>query len=147
MVNETDQTVSMMQFGVRHLFFVFTLIAVFLVFRQWGVSLRNEGIVVLGEMSVCAASSVYVAMHRSKYAHVFLIAALTSFVCVSSWAIERVYCSAGTSFLRTPPSLSAALTMDPELNMILVAFQTIAMTLIGGSIGSLCKYLWSWKSA
>ena len=146
MVEDIGKDASRMQYRTRHVFVAIVLIGVFLLFRQWGVARKNEGIVILGVPFVSIASSLYAAMHCARYRLIFVIAAFSSFLCLTSWAIERVYESPGTYFLRTPPSLSAGLTTHPELNMLMVAILTIANTLIGGLIGSLSKYLRSWNS-
>ena len=127
-------------FNLRDVFFVATMAAIFLSARQWAISLEDERFVALGISIVGFATPVYAVLRKARYIFVYLFSAMASFVVSTEWACECVFKSADTSFLRNhtiPGSYSA----DTELNALMVIVSTIGMTVTGGTLGAICKFL------
>ena len=127
-----------MTLNLRDLFFVTTLVAAYLGMRQAAIRTEVDQWIGFGILGIGVAVAVYAAQRNWTYFTIFLLAGLSALLLATSWALECVYLSAGTSFLRKHP-IQSKYTTDPELNTIVVIVGTILVSFFAGVLGSALK--------
>ena len=127
------------QFGLGQLLFVTAIIAIFFSIRLFGIRTEDQRVFGFAPIVVGILVAGFAGSNGASYFAIFGWTGLASLMAAASWAFECVLESPGSLFMRRHPQ--AQYTVDPELSAIVVAILTIVSTLIGGSLGSVVRYV------
>lgn len=121
-----------MQFRLAHLLFAVTLVAVFFAMRRWWIA--SEDAQVAGWAVIVVAVLCGVCLGTSKCDVLVLLAgsALTGFLAASAFAVERIFHSPDTEFLRRYEAL-----VQYSDGLKWNAFEVVALTFISAFAGGL----------
>ncbi len=140
--NTTPQRLT--RFTLREAFLALAVVAVFCSLRSWSIAVEDERLIAVAPLVVASMVAALLAMRGAGYAVLFAGAGLASLVAATSWALECVLESPGTSFLRRHP-IQAQYSVDAELNAIGVVVITTASTLVGGVSGVVLRFITRWS--
>ncbi len=142
-ISPTKSSFGIAALNLRDIFGFTTIVAAYLGLRHAAITFEGEMLIAYGLLGIGITVSIYSVIRDLKTIHLFLLPALVTLLLGSSYALERVYESPGTLYLRKH-RIQAPYVSDPQLNLIGVIVGTVLVTVIAGTIGFAFKLLYDW---
>ncbi|MHB0956317.1 MAG: hypothetical protein ACYC1V_08055 [Pirellulaceae bacterium] len=121
------------------MFAAVTLCSVFLAVQAWWAS-EDDRIAGLTPIVIAVLTGCYCGQSRWNPALAWGVSGLVGFVAASAFALETVFHSLATDFLRRHP-IDAQYSHGPELNALAVLIVTTIAFIAGGGAGFLTRYV------
>ena len=128
-----------MQFRLAHLLAMVGLIAVYLALRSWWVAVESERLAGLTPIVFSTICGLLLGALVDRYFVIFLSVAIVALLASTSFALECVFESPATDFMRRH-RIQAQYSGDEDLQMFAILVITSVSTVIGGGTGSLVQF-------
>lgn len=129
-----------MRFRLVHILFLNVIVALFFTMRAWWIISEEVDIAGLTPIVLAVVCGVAAGMARYKYSTIFLLVAVVAASASIAFALECIFESTATEFLRRDP-IQTQYSSDVELNLIMAFVVTGVANLIGGAAGAGARFI------
>jgi hypothetical protein len=118
---------------------VTAMFAIHFALRAATIKMHNEGFIMSAPLVLAVVAGCTSGLLRKPYTLIFSVALVTSFLSSSAWAYERVNETSAIDFLRDDRGFLRYVN-DLDINLIIVAFQTVFSSAVGWLLGASLRY-------